>query len=53
MTPSPQPPEEAVCLAHALAESAAARDIDYEEYTFEIEDGPEDGTEIKILVIRV
>ena len=50
---SPQPPEHSVEMAYALAESAAKRDIDYEEYTFEIEDGPEDGTEIKILVIRV
>lgn len=50
---SPQPPEYAVEMAYALAADAAERDIDYEEYTFEIEDGPEDGTEIKILVIRV
>lgn len=53
MDPSPQPPASAVELAHALAESAAQRGIDYEEYTFEIEDGAEDGTEIKVLVIRV
>jgi hypothetical protein len=50
---SPQPPEYAVEMAYALAESAAERDIDYEEYTFEIENGPDDGMEIKILVIRV
>ena len=47
------PPDDAVALAHALAASAAERAIDYEEYTFEIEDGAEDGTEIKVLVIRV
>jgi len=47
------PPDDAVALAQALACSAADRDMDYEEYTFEIEDGAEDGTEIKVLVIRV
>lgn len=47
------PPEDAAAMAYALAESAAQRDIDYEEYTFEIEDGASDGTEIKVLVIRV
>ena len=47
------PPEDAAALAHALACSAAERGIDYEEYTFEIENGPEDGTDIKVLIIRV
>ena len=40
-------------MAQALAVDAAERGMDYEEYTFEIEDGAEDGTEIKVLVIRV
>jgi hypothetical protein len=47
------PPAGAAALAHALACNAAERGMDYEEYTFEIEDGAEDGTEIKVLVIRV
>jgi hypothetical protein len=52
-SPQPEPPEGAAALAHALACNAAERGMDYEEYTFEIEDGEEDGTEIKVLVIRV
>jgi hypothetical protein len=47
------PPDDAAALAHALACNAAERGMDYEEYTFEIEDGEADGTEIKVLVIRV
>jgi hypothetical protein len=47
------PDPEAVALAHALASSAVGRDIDYEEFSFEIENGINDGTEIKVLVIRV
>jgi hypothetical protein len=49
----PASPPEAAVLAQALACSAAERGMDYEEYTFEIENGAEDGTEIKVLVIRV
>lgn len=50
------PPSPAVlgyALAHALACNAAERSMEYEEFTFEIEDGEADGTEIKVLVIRV
>jgi hypothetical protein len=49
----PSPTALGYALAHALACNAAERDMDYEEYTFEIEDGEEDGAEIKVLVIRV
>ena len=52
-SPQPEPPEGAIALAQALACNAAERGMDYEEYTFEIEDGADDGTEIKVLVIRV
>jgi hypothetical protein len=50
---SPQPPPASVELAQALAADAAERGMVYEEYTFEVEDGPEDGSEYKVLVMRV
>ena len=59
MTPDPDPehpdapPEVSVDLAFRLVLSAAARDIDYEEYAFEVEGGMDDGVEYKVLVIRV
>lgn len=48
-----QPPDESVELAFQLACSASARDIEYEEFSFEIEGGIDDGVEYKVLVIRV
>lgn len=50
---SPQPPDSAVELAQALAADAAERGMVYEEYTFEIENGPDDGCEYKVLVMRI
>jgi hypothetical protein len=50
---SPQPPPASVELAQALAADAAERGMVYEEYSFEIENGPEDGCEYKVLVMRI
>jgi len=50
---SPQPPPASVELAQALAADAAERGMLYEEFSFEIEDGPEDGCEYKVLVMRI
>ena len=50
---SPQPPPASVELAQALAADAAERRMAYEEYTFEIENGPDDGCEYKVLVMRI
>lgn len=52
--PSPQhPPAYAIELAHALADSVCEREMMYEEYTFEIEGGSDDGCEYKVLVMRI
>ena len=48
-----QPPPSAIELAQALAADTAERGMVYEEYTFEVEDGPEDGCEYKVLVMRI
>lgn len=47
------PPDESVELAFQLAINASARDIDYEEFSFEVEGGVDDGVQYKVLVIRV
>jgi hypothetical protein len=52
-TPHEQPPAESVELAFQLAVSASSRDIDYEEFSFEVQGGMDDGVEYKVLVIRV
>lgn len=52
-TPIDPPPPESFEFAFKLASSASARDIDYEEFLFEVEGGIDDGVEYKVLVIRV
>ena len=52
-SPQPEPPEEVTDMAYLLVTSAVRRDIDYEEFTFEVEDGPDDGTEYKVIVMKV
>jgi hypothetical protein len=47
------PPDESVELAFQLAVNASARDIDYEEFSFEVEGGMDDGVQYKVLVIRI
>ena len=53
MTQPNHPPADAVALAQALADSVCERGMVYEEYTFEIDGGSEDGEEYKILVMRI
>jgi hypothetical protein len=48
-----EPPEKATELAYALLLDAIKRDMDYEEFSFELEGGIDDGVEYKVLVIRV
>jgi hypothetical protein len=52
-TPKELPPDESVELAFQLAVKASARDIDYEEFSFEVEGGMDDGVQYKVLVIRI
>lgn len=49
----PQPPEEVTDLAYALVSSSIRRGMEYEEFTFEIEDGPDDGGEYKVVVMKI
>ena len=53
LDPASEPPEETVDMAYLLVTSAVRRGMEYEEFTFEIEDGPEDGEEYKVVVMKV
>ena len=48
-----EPPEKATELAYALLLDAIKRDMDYEEFSFELEGGIDDGVEYKVLVMKV
>jgi hypothetical protein len=48
-----EPPEKATKLAYALLLDAIKRDMDYEEFSFELEGGIDDGVEYKVLVMKV
>ena len=47
------PPQKAADLAYALLLDAIKRDMDYEEFSFELEGGIDDGVEYKVLVMKV
>jgi hypothetical protein len=47
------PPQKAADLAYSLLMDSIERDMEYEEFTFELEGGPDDGVEYKVLVIKV
>jgi len=47
------PPQKAADLAYSLLMDSIERDMDYEEFTFELEGGPDDGVEYKVLVMKV
>ena len=47
------PPQKAADLAYSLLMDSLERDMDYEEFTFELEGGPDDGVEYKVLVMKV
>jgi hypothetical protein len=57
MTPSPisphDPPEEVTDMAYLLVTSAVRRGMEYEEFTFEVEGGSDDGEEYKVVVMKV
>ena len=52
-SPQPEPPEEVTDMAYLLVTSAVRRGMEYEEFTFEMEDGPDDGTEYKVVIMRI
>jgi len=47
------PPQKAADLAYSLLLDSIERDMDYEEFSFELEGGPQDGVEYKIIVMKV
>jgi hypothetical protein len=47
------PPEEVSDIAYLLVTSAVRRGMEYEEFTFEVEGGSEDGEEYKVVVMKV
>ena len=48
-----EPPQKAADLAYSLLMDSIERGIDYEEFSFEVQGGMDDGVEYKVLVIRV
>jgi hypothetical protein len=50
---SPQPPEEVADMAYLLVTSAVRRGMEYEEFTFEIDGGSDDGEEYKVIVMKI
>lgn len=48
-----QPPQKAAELAYSLLMDSMNRDMDYEEFTFELEGGPDDGDEYKVIVMKI
>jgi len=49
----PEEAQGAADLAYALLLNSMSRDMDYEEFTFDLEGGPDDGVEYKIIVMKV
>ena len=49
----PEPPESAVELALKLMQSTVERGMEYEEFTFTIQDGELDGLEYKVVVMMI
>ena len=52
-SPQPDPPEEVTDMAYLLVTSSVRRGMEYEEFTFEVADGPDDGTEYKVVIMRI
>ena len=48
-----EPPQKAADLAYSLLMDSIERDMDYEEFTFELEGGPDDGVQYKVIVMKV
>jgi hypothetical protein len=49
----PEEAQSAADLAYALLLNSMGRDMDYEEFTFDLEGGPDDGGEYKVIVMKV
>jgi hypothetical protein len=49
----PEEAQGAADLAYALLLNSMSRDMEYEEFTFQMEGGPEDGEEYKIIVMKI
>jgi len=49
----PEEAQQAADIAYALLLNSMSRDMDYEEFTFQMEGGPEDGDEYKIIVMKI
>ena len=47
------PPQKAAELAYALLFDSMTRDMEYEEFTFELEGGAHDGEEYKVVVMKI
>jgi hypothetical protein len=47
------PPQKTADLAYSLLLDSIERDMDYEEFSFELEGGPEDGDQYKIIVMKI
>lgn len=47
------PPEEVSDIAFLLVSSAVRRGMEYEEFTFEVEGGSDDGEEYKVVVMKI
>jgi hypothetical protein len=49
----PEEAQGAADLAYALLLNSMSRDMDYEEFTFDLEGGPDDGDEYKVIVMKI
>ena len=49
----PSPPEEVTDMAYTLVLSAVRRGMEYEEFTFEVDGGSDDGSEYKVVVMKI
>ena len=52
-SPPPEPPEEVTDIAYLLVSSAMRRGMEYEEFTLEVEEGPDDGGEYKVVIMKI
>jgi len=49
----PEEAQGAADIAYALLLNSINRDMEYEEFTFDLEGGPDDGVEYKVIVMKV
>ena len=49
----PEEAQGAADLAYVLLLNSMSRDMDYEEFTFDLEGGPDDGDEYKVIVMKI